>query len=477
MYGPTTPTLFPRRGEPALYTVRVELSHTSPPVWRLLELAYDLYLDEVHDILQTAFGWDNSHLHNFGKGGKRFYDRKTTYFLSPYDVDEGERGIAEENVRLDEVLERKGDRLFYLYDFGDDWELALTLRDTAPLTADTPRARCADGRRASPVDDSGGPYQYEFWEAVNDPEHPHHTEAVTEYRAAYGEDDDPTHWAPKPFDRDKVDKRLRRLFPETGPAERELSSAGEERGTPLLPGPVADLLIDASYQGPEAEELLAAMVDRAGLTEPAQVDEAAARRMTAPYAWLLEHAGAEGLPLTQMGYLKPADVEASADVLGLRGDWVGKLNREDQTVPVRVFRETAQRMKLLRRYRGKLMRTPAGRKVDGDPVALWTQLAERMPADEDRTGYDQGGLLLLLAVAGGDDVLAATGRAMAALGWRNHTTPDGVPSPGEVFGLVRDSHTVLTFLGALTERGMDARPTPQGRLFARAALQNWPREG
>ncbi|MDE3719941.1 plasmid pRiA4b ORF-3 family protein [Nocardiopsis sp. N85] len=477
MYASTTPTLFPQRGEPVLYTVRAELVHTSPPLWRRVELASDLYLDDVHDVLQTVFGWDDGHLHKFGRGGKRFYDRNTAHFLSPYDVDEGQRGLAEQQVRLDEVLEHEGDRLLYLYDFGDDWELSLTLRGIAPLTADTPRARCVDGRRPSPVDDSGGPFQYEFWEAVNDPGHPEHAEAVAEYRAEFGEDDDPSYRAPKPFDRDKVNEGLRRLFPEPGPAGEERRSSGENAGA-RLPGPVADLLIDAAYAGPEAERLLSALVDRAGLDTSAEVDEDTARRMVAPYAWLLDRAGTEGLPLTQAGYLKPADVEAAADVLGLRGDWIGKLNREDQTAPVRVFRETAQRMKLLRRYRGRLMRTPAGRKTGGDPVALWTHLAERMPADEGRAAYSHGGLLSLLALAGGDgDVLATTGRALTALGWRDHSATDRALSPGAVFGLCGDSHSVLTFLGALTGRGMDARPTPEGRLFARAALRNWPREG
>ncbi|MGQ4272267.1 hypothetical protein [Nocardiopsis changdeensis] len=280
-----------------------------------------------------------------------------------------------------------------------------------------------------------------------------------------------------PFDRDEVNKVLRRLFPEPGPAGEGRRPSGEDAGA-RLPGPVAALLADAAYVGPEAEEPVSAMVDRAGPDTAAEADEDTARRMAAPYAWLLDRAGTEGLPLTRAGYLRPADVEAAADVLGLCGDGIGRLDREDRTVPMRVFRESAQRMKLLRRHRGRLVRTPAGRKAHGAPVALWTHLAERMPVDGDRLLHRHSGLLLLLAVAGGDDdVLAGPGRALAALGWHESLAVDGVLPPDTVLELCRDSHSVLTFLGALTGRGTSARPTPEGRLFARAALRTWPREG
>ncbi|GAB3698632.1 plasmid pRiA4b ORF-3 family protein [Nocardiopsis oceani] len=469
-----TPNLFPRRDEPALFTVRVELARTSPPLWRRLELASDLYLDEVHDVLQAVFAWDDDHLHKFGKGGKRFYDRDTAHFLSSYDLEEGEPGLPEEQVRLDEVLERKADRLFYLYDFGDCWDHVLTLQKTDALADDTPRARCTDGRRPAPVEDCGGVGGYEFWDAVNHRDHPHHEEALADFRAHSDEGEDPSSWKPVPFDKAAVNKDLERLFPEPGPAQVLWDTDGQGQQA-QLPGPVADLLTDASFFGAEGE--LTAMVERAGLDTPVEVDEDTARRMVAPYAWLLDHAGPDGVQLTKAGYFRPASVEAAADVLGLRGTWGGKLNREEQTVPVRDFRETAQRMKLVRRYRGRLMVTPAGRKAAADPVALWTHLAERIPVDEIRSGSSHGGLLLLLAVAGGEeDVLTAVGRALSALGWRSFQPEGWSVVRGAVLDLVRDSHDVLFFLGALNDRGRDARPTAEGKLLARAALQSWPRQ-
>lgn len=133
-------------------------------------------------------------------------------------------------------------------------------------------------------------------------------------------------------------------------------------------------------------------------------------------------------------------------------------------------------MKLVSRYRGRLMVIPAGRKAAVGPVTLWTHLGERTPVDESLHGSSQGGMFLLLPVAAGeDDVLAAVGRALTALGTRSRESDDGSVTPGSALDLVRDSHTVLSFLGALSGRGRDTRPTAEDKLPARAAPQTWPR--
>ena len=89
----------PRRADPVTLRVRVDLAGTKPPVWRRLELASDLFLDDVHEIIQAAFGWTDSHLHRFGCG-PTYYSRETEYYLCPYSVDEGDEGVPEKQVRL-----------------------------------------------------------------------------------------------------------------------------------------------------------------------------------------------------------------------------------------------------------------------------------------------------------------------------------------------------------------------------------------
>ena len=113
-------------------------------MWRRLERASDLILDQVHEVIQVAFGWSDSHLHQFGSG-LGHYNRETEHYLCPSQVQDGETGIPEEDVRLDEVLADVGDKLFYDYDFGDDWQHTIKLEAVLPQRG--PRAVCLAGRR------------------------------------------------------------------------------------------------------------------------------------------------------------------------------------------------------------------------------------------------------------------------------------------------------------------------------------------
>ena len=154
-FGRRPPVLLPRRPERAAYVVRVDLDHSKPVIWRRLRLASDLTLPQVHDLLQVAMGWTDSHLHHFVMGPKT-KDLTAEPFLNPFNVDEGEEGIPESEVRLDEVLSVRGDRLFYEYDFGDAWHHTIKVESVEPWPEGEPLCVCLAGRRACPPEDVGG---------------------------------------------------------------------------------------------------------------------------------------------------------------------------------------------------------------------------------------------------------------------------------------------------------------------------------
>lgn len=108
------------------------------------------------------------------------------------------------------------------------------------------------------------------------------------------------------------------------------------------------------------------------------LDAAAAEEVTEPIRWLLDYVD-DGLPLTQAGYLKPVDVVAVAEHLELEKYWLGKLNREAETAPVRILREALIHLKLLRITKRTLQATRLGRDLKTAPLDLARYIAAGLP--------------------------------------------------------------------------------------------------
>jgi hypothetical protein len=95
------------------------LGVTKPPVWRRVQLRADTRLDQLHEILQAALGWENYHLHAFSFGEEEF---------GPRDPELGLDFSDERRVTLGELTDI-GVRFRYTYDFGDNWEHAILVED------------------------------------------------------------------------------------------------------------------------------------------------------------------------------------------------------------------------------------------------------------------------------------------------------------------------------------------------------------
>lgn len=55
-----------------IFQLKVQLAGIRPPVWRRVLVPGEIDLGELHDVIQTAFGWTNSHLHQFEIGAARY---------------------------------------------------------------------------------------------------------------------------------------------------------------------------------------------------------------------------------------------------------------------------------------------------------------------------------------------------------------------------------------------------------------------
>lgn len=439
------------------FRLRIQLDGTDPPLWRRVEVASRLTLDRVHDVVQVIFGWTNSHLHRFSTGPRLARDSR--YYLSAYDLAEGDDGTSEEQARLDDVFASVGDRLHYQYDYGDDWWHTIQLEAILPRDGAQQAAVCAGGERPGPPEDCGGVHGYELVARAADPDHPQHTEALAELARMYGQEVDPADFDLTPFDADAINRQLSAI------------SAPDAVPTAPLPEPLADLL-GRIFQPSLRRRLLHLAAD-AHLDTAASVDPDTAARMVHPYRWIVDRVGADGIRLTAAGYLPPAHVRATVDELELRDEWIGAGNREVDTVPVLQLRESAQELGLLRKTRGHLHTTARARDLQQDAFGLWRHLAERMPRGSRDEAVRQAGLVLLLATAAGttDGIALLAAEVLTARGWAHQ---DGSRlSPRTASRTLYDNIAVLRRLGAL-EATSDNRwpgvPTPQGIAFARASL-------
>lgn len=145
--------------------IKVTLRHIRPPVWRRIVVDADATLANLHSILQTAFGWEDYHLHMFTAGGMNYGIPSPDDWAPVRD---------ERKVTLKQVLREPKDGLMYEYDFGDSWEHSVVLEKVLS-SPEGPTPYCSGGRRACPPEDCGGPSGYAmFLDAITDAEHPEH---------------------------------------------------------------------------------------------------------------------------------------------------------------------------------------------------------------------------------------------------------------------------------------------------------------
>lgn len=163
--------------------LKVTLRNARPPIWRRVMVPSDMPLDRLHDVLQIAMGWTDSHLHAFVAGG-------TSYMPASVEEFGGPPGIDERSVTVGELLTRPKDRMLYEYDFGDDWEHDVVVEKVLKGGATPDLPRVIDGRRACPPEDVGGSPGYaEYLQAIANPRHPGHVDMLE-----WGGEFDPEAW-------------------------------------------------------------------------------------------------------------------------------------------------------------------------------------------------------------------------------------------------------------------------------------------
>ncbi len=182
-----------------IHQFKITLLHTNPPIWRRI-LIKDETLDALHEHIQAAMGWSNSHLHEFVIGGQRYSNPAFQDFDFDDKVGDSTRTLLSAFLPTD----RKPFRFEYVYDFGDNWEHEVIFESAQQPESRVKYPVCTDGALACPPEDVGGVWGfYDYVEALADPEHDQHHDFL-EWGGRFD---------PEAFDATKTTKQMRRGLP------------------------------------------------------------------------------------------------------------------------------------------------------------------------------------------------------------------------------------------------------------------------
>ncbi len=167
--------------------IKVSLKGSKPLIWRRFLVPNDITFLELSNIILATMGWLGGHLSSFEVG-----NRLTIDVPSPFDVADFLMGdLNAKDVIVKEYLNQKGDKITYIYDFGDDWQHTLLVEKVLPYDSSMKYPVCLKGRRSCPPDDCGGIWGYsDLLATIADKDHPEHEE-IMEW---VGEDFDPDHF-------------------------------------------------------------------------------------------------------------------------------------------------------------------------------------------------------------------------------------------------------------------------------------------
>ncbi len=232
--------------KPSVSEIKITLNDSKPPIWRKVAVPSDISLGELHDVIQIAMGWTNSHMHQFilrGKkpkparrklpestgtvekkvidlpGGRKGYmislkrddnavptpseptmswfDTGDRYFVTkvtPWGEPTDMEGENEDAVTLAEVCPKIKSKLIYEYDLGDGWEHTIEVLKIIEPEAGVEYPVCLAGKKACPPEDCGGVWgYYELLETIADPDADDHEDMVE----WLGDDFDPDAFDPE----------------------------------------------------------------------------------------------------------------------------------------------------------------------------------------------------------------------------------------------------------------------------------------
>jgi hypothetical protein len=130
----------------SIFVFEAELLNVSG-VSALVAVAGHEHLTDLHGPIQQAFNWEDDHLYSFWLDGE-FWGNDRTEFVRPGTPDTNSRPA---DVPVAELALTIGARVAYVFDYGDEWRVMLTLRERVDGASAMPRVTERRGTGAASI--------------------------------------------------------------------------------------------------------------------------------------------------------------------------------------------------------------------------------------------------------------------------------------------------------------------------------------
>lgn len=118
--------------------------------WRKIGVSSGDVLDDLHDAIQAAFEFDNDHLYEFSFRNRFGLTQRVVHPIC-------EEEFSTDEFKIKDLPLRIGERMEYLFDFGDQWRFTAELEEIQPPNPKFKKAKILETRGESPE-------QYADWE-------------------------------------------------------------------------------------------------------------------------------------------------------------------------------------------------------------------------------------------------------------------------------------------------------------------------
>ena len=105
------------------YWIRAQLPNFK--VSRTMEIPVNMTLEELHELIQQAFNFDNGHLFKFCMNLRNPYRGEQYY--DPRPEADWSDGYPANEVSLASLNLYEGQQFLYIFDFGDRWKFRITV--------------------------------------------------------------------------------------------------------------------------------------------------------------------------------------------------------------------------------------------------------------------------------------------------------------------------------------------------------------